>query len=95
VLEECATEKQRSFMRFLWARWLYTKDIHKKNPVYGGEYLSCKAVQNRVEKFPQGCLKAAVDARPDGEVAETTVNRLLCCGFRRTGKAMGQVYHCR
>jgi hypothetical protein len=28
------------------------------------------------------------------EVAETTVKRLLCCGFRRTGKAMGQVYQC-
>jgi hypothetical protein len=30
----------------------------------------------------------------DAEVAETTVKRLLCCGFRRTGKAMGQVYQC-
>jgi hypothetical protein len=28
------------------------------------------------------------------EVAETTVRRLLCCWFRRTGKAMGQVYQC-
>jgi hypothetical protein len=27
-------------------------------------------------------------------VAETTVKKLLCCGFRRTGKAMGQVYQC-
>jgi hypothetical protein len=27
-------------------------------------------------------------------VAETTVKRRLCCGFRRTGKAMGQVYRC-
>jgi hypothetical protein len=29
------------------------------------------------------------------EVAETTVNRHLYCGFRRTGKSMRQVYHCR
>jgi hypothetical protein len=28
------------------------------------------------------------------EMAETTVKRLLCCEFRRTGKAMGQVYQC-
>jgi hypothetical protein len=28
------------------------------------------------------------------EVAETTVKRLLCCGFRRSGKAMGQLYQC-
>jgi hypothetical protein len=27
-------------------------------------------------------------------VAETTVKRFLCCGFRRTGKAMEQVYRC-
>jgi hypothetical protein len=27
-------------------------------------------------------------------VVETTVKRLLCCGFRGTGKEMGQVYQC-
>jgi hypothetical protein len=27
-------------------------------------------------------------------VAETMVKSLLCCGFRRTGKVMGQVYKC-
>jgi hypothetical protein len=27
-------------------------------------------------------------------MAETTIKRFLCCGFRRTGKAMGQVYQC-
>jgi hypothetical protein len=27
-------------------------------------------------------------------VTETTVKKLLCCGFRRTDKAMGQVYRC-
>jgi hypothetical protein len=28
------------------------------------------------------------------QAAETIVKRLLCCRFRRTGKAMGQVYQC-
>jgi hypothetical protein len=28
-------------------------------------------------------------------VAEITVKRLVGCGFRRTGKAMGQLYQCR
>jgi hypothetical protein len=28
------------------------------------------------------------------EVGETTIKRFLCCGFRRTGKAMGQLYQC-
>jgi hypothetical protein len=27
-------------------------------------------------------------------VSETTITRILFCGFRRTGKAMGQVYQC-
>jgi hypothetical protein len=27
-------------------------------------------------------------------VAETTVKRLLCCGFWRTSKATGQLYQC-
>jgi hypothetical protein len=27
-------------------------------------------------------------------VAETAVKRLLCCGFRHPGKAMGRVYQC-
>jgi hypothetical protein len=26
------------------------------------------------------------------EIVETTVKMFICCGFRRTGKAMGQVY---
>jgi hypothetical protein len=56
--------------------------------------LSRKAVHNWVEKFSQGRSKVADDARPGGEVTETTEKRLLCCGFRRTGKAMGQVYQC-
>jgi hypothetical protein len=42
----------------------------------------------RVEKLSQGRSKIADDARPGMEVAEITVKRL----FRRTGKAMRQVY---
>jgi hypothetical protein len=72
------------------------KNIHKEMfPVYGGKCLSRKAVHNWVEKFSQEHLKVADDTRPGAEVAETTVKRLLCCRFRRTGKAMGRVYRCR
>jgi hypothetical protein len=75
---------------------LNTKDIHREIfPVYRGKCLSHKTVHNWVEKFSQGRSKAADDARPGAEVAQTTVKRLLWCGFRRTGKAMGQVYQCR
>jgi hypothetical protein len=55
----------------------------------------------RVKQFGTGSRnylkdvsKFADDARTVAEVAEATVKRLLCCGFRRTDKAMGQVYQC-
>jgi hypothetical protein len=68
--------------------------IKQMFPVYGGKCLSRKAVHNWAEKFFQGRSKVADDARPGAEVTETTVERLLCCGFRRTGKVMEQVYQC-
>jgi hypothetical protein len=92
-------EDQRTAFRyecFLWTQGLNGKDIHKEIfPVYDGKCLSRKTVHNWVEKFSPGRSKVADDARGGAEVAErTTVERLLCCGFRRTGKAMGQVYQC-
>jgi hypothetical protein len=91
VLEECTNEEQRSVVNFfLRAKGLNAKDIHKEMfPVYGGKCSSRKAVHNWVEKFSEGCTNVTDDARPSAEVAETTVKRLLCCGFRRTSKAMG------
>jgi hypothetical protein len=51
VLEECNTEVQPSIMRFLWAKGLNAKDIHKEIfPVYCGKCLSRKSAQNWVEK---------------------------------------------
>jgi hypothetical protein len=95
VFEECNTEEQRSVMRVLWAKRLNVKDIHKEIfPVYGGKCLSRKAVYNLVDKFSQGPSNVADDARAGAEAAETTVKRLLCCGFRRTGEEMGQLYQC-
>jgi hypothetical protein len=49
VLEDCTAEEQRFIVRFLWAKGLDAKDIHKEMfPVYGGKSLWRKAVQNRV-----------------------------------------------
>jgi hypothetical protein len=62
--------------------------------VYSGKCLSRKAVHNWAEKLSQERSKVADDARPGAEVAEATVKRLLCCGFRRIGTAIGQVYQC-
>jgi hypothetical protein len=74
---------------------LCAKDIHKEAfPVYGGKCLSREAVHKWVEKFSQGGSKSIAYARPGAEVAETTVKRRMCCGFRLTGKAMGQAHQC-
>jgi hypothetical protein len=92
VLEECTTREQRSVVRFLWIKGVNAKNIHSEIfLIYGGKCLSRKAVHKWVEKFSQGRSKVADDIRPGAEVAETTVKRLLCCGFRRIGKGMGQV----
>jgi hypothetical protein len=67
---------------FWWA--LNAKDILKEMIlVYGGKCLSRK-----IFRWWRRCRNG------DAEVAETTVKRFLCCEFRRTGKAMGQVYQC-
>jgi hypothetical protein len=63
-------------------------------PVYGGKCLSHEAVHKWVEGFSPRRSKVADDARLGRPIEIVTVNRRLCCGFRRTGKAMGQVYQC-
>jgi hypothetical protein len=69
------------------------KDLNAKDilvemfPLYGGKCLSRKALHNWVEIFSQGRSKVTDDIRPRAEVAESTVKRFLCCGFRLTGKA--------
>jgi hypothetical protein len=82
-------------VRFLWTKALNAQDIHKEIfPVYSGKCLSRKTILNSVDNFSQGRSKVADDARPGAEVAKTIVKKLLCCGFRRTGKAMRQIYLC-
>jgi hypothetical protein len=71
-----------------------TEEQRSVVPVHCGKCLSGKAVHNLVEKFSQRRSKVADDTRPGAEMIETTVKSLLCCEFRRTGKAMGQMYQC-
>jgi transposase len=76
----CTTEDQNSVVRFLWAKGLDAKDIHKEMfPVYGGKCLSHKVVHNWVEKFSQERSKVADDGqpgRPVETVTEATVQRV-------------------
>jgi hypothetical protein len=92
VHEECTKEEKCYVVRCLWAKGLNARDIHKEMfHVYGGKCLSHNAVHCWEEKVSQERSKVADDARPSAEMPETTVKRLLYCGFRRTGKAMGHV----
>jgi hypothetical protein len=63
TLLEYSTEEQPSVVRFLWPKVLIAKDIYRELfPVYGGKFLSCKAVHNWVGKFSQGRSKVTDDA---------------------------------
>jgi hypothetical protein len=61
-------------------------------PVYCGKCLSIKRFTTRLRIFLKNIRKSQMMPRPGADVAQTTVQILLCCGFRRTGKGMGQVY---
>jgi hypothetical protein len=79
----------------LWAKELNAKDIHKEMfPVYSGKCLLRNAVHNCVEKFSQGRSKIA--EMPDQELKwlRQQSKDFHACGFRRTGKAIGQVHQC-
>jgi hypothetical protein len=71
---------------FLWAKGLSAKIFMKKY------YLFAVGSVCRV-KFTFGGKHFADDEEAETEVLKW-LRKLLCCGFRRTGKAMGQVYQC-
>jgi hypothetical protein len=71
------------------AKGLNAKDIHKEMfPIYRGKRMSRKTLHNRVANV------SLMTEEVETEVRKwlRKVKRLLCCEFRRTGKAMGQVY---
>jgi hypothetical protein len=55
VASECTTLEQRSVVRFLWAKGVESKNIHKEMlPIYGEKCPSRQAVSNWVQKFSEG-----------------------------------------
>jgi hypothetical protein len=76
---------------FLWAIELNAKDINKEMfPVYGWECLSRKAVHNWVTNVSM--MTKRLKRRCGSGWDNSQI--LLCCEFRLTGKATGQVYQC-
>jgi hypothetical protein len=91
VLDECTTEDQRYVLRFFCGQKDSMQKIFIKKCVLftAGKCLSRKAVHNWVEKFSQGRSKVADDETEVRKWLRQQSKRLLRCGFRRTGKAMG------
>jgi hypothetical protein len=83
VLEDCTTEEQRLLLEKDSMQRIFIKKC----------FLFTVESVCRVKRFTTGGKRFADDEENEtrAEVAETTVKRLLCCGFRRTSKAMGQV----
>jgi hypothetical protein len=90
VLEECTTEDQHWIVRFYGQKLLYAKDIHREMFYdYSGKCLS----RNTVPRLWQTFQWWRRSWNGGAEVAETTLERLIRCGFWRTRKAIGLVYH--
>ena len=54
-LSTCTKKEQRGIVRFLWAKNMEAKDIHKEMlPMYGEHCLSRQVVHNWVQKFSEG-----------------------------------------
>jgi hypothetical protein len=85
VLEECTIEEQRSVVRFLWAmQGIFIKKcfLFRVGSVFG------------VKRFTNGSGNSLKDVRKSQMMPDQVRKwlRQLSKDFRRTGKAMGQVY---
>jgi len=65
-LSTCTTIEQRGVVRFLWAKKMEAKDIHKEmQPIYSEHCLSRQAVHNWVQKFSEGRTSIEDELRAD------------------------------
>jgi len=69
-LNTCTKMEQRGDVRFLWAKGMAAKDIHKEMlPMYDEHCLSRQAVHNWVQKFS--------DSRKGGQVSKTNIESVV------------------
>jgi hypothetical protein len=81
MLEECTTKEQLPVVRFLWAKGLNAKDIHKAMfPFYDGKCLSRKAVHNWVENSLKDVRKSQMI--PDQIALLRLRQKQLCSGWK-------------
>jgi hypothetical protein len=86
VIEGYTTEEQRSVVLFCGQKYSMQRIFIKKCFLFmDGECLSRKSVHSWVGKRFAGDGKVEIEVRKSG--------RLLCCGFRRTGKEIHHPSH--
>jgi hypothetical protein len=90
VLEVSTTEMQRSVVRFCGPKDSMQEIVIKKCLLFKVRS-ACRG-----KRFHLGGKRFADDEEVETEVLKwlRQQSRLLCCGFQRTGKAMGQVCQC-
>jgi len=75
--------EQRGIVRFLWAKKMEAKDIHKEMlPMYGEHCLSHQAVHNWVQKFSEGRTSIEDEHRAGRLVEIATPETLQHAGFQ-------------
>jgi len=73
----CTMTEQRGIVRFLWAKGMAAKDIHKEMlPMYSEHCLSRQAVHNWVQKFSEG-RTIVEDEHQVGRPVETATPAML------------------
>jgi len=78
-LSTCTTIEQRGVARFLWAKKIEAKDIHKEMlHMYGEHCLSRQAVHNWVQKFSEG-QTSIEDEHQAGRPVEIATPETLQC----------------
>ena len=92
-LSTCTKIEQRRVVRFLWAKNMEAKDIHKEMlPMYGEHCLSRRAVHNWVQKFSEGLSWRSCSWKNSARVVPTATKRIFRRRFPGTCETVGQVF---
>ena len=92
-MSTCTKIEQRGVVRFLWAKNMETKDIHREMlPMYGEHCLSRQAVHNWVQKFSEGPTSIEDKHQSSARVVPTATKRIFHRRFPGTCETVGQVF---
>ena len=96
-LSTCTKIEQRGVVRFLWAKNMEAKNIHKEMlPMYGEHCLSRQAVHNWVQKLSEGWTRTlswrSCGWKSSARVVSTATKRIFHRRFPGTCETVGQVF---